>query len=66
MNISPIDLAVFVLYLVGITAAGILSVRKQKLTGEMYFLAGRSLRWPVVGAEEPLRDRSGPTPGTAR
>ncbi len=50
MNISPIDLAVIVLYLVGITAAGLFSVRKQKLTGELYFLAGRSLRWPVVGA----------------
>lgn len=50
MNIGLIDLAVIVIYLVGITAAGMLSVRKQQLTGEVYFLAGRALRWPVIGA----------------
>lgn len=50
MNLSHLDLVVIVLYIVGITAAGILSVRRQKLTGEVYFLAGRALRWPVVGA----------------
>ncbi len=50
MNIPLFDLVVIVIYLVGITIVGLLSVRKQKLTGEMYFLAGRSLKWPVVGA----------------
>ena len=50
MNISAIDLVVIVVYLVGITAAGLLAVRRQKLTGDVYFLAGRALRWPVIGA----------------
>ncbi len=50
MNISAIDLAVIVLYIAGITAAGLFSVRRQKRTGEMYFLAGRAAHWSVVGA----------------
>jgi Na+/proline symporter len=50
LSISPIDLTVIVVYMLGIMAIGILSVRKKKLTGDMYFLAGRSLGWPVVGA----------------
>ncbi len=50
MNISMIDLAVIVVYLVGIMMIGILSVRKMKLTGDVYFLAGRALGWPIVGA----------------
>ncbi|MBK8979000.1 MAG: sodium/solute symporter [Planctomycetes bacterium] len=36
--------------MVGILAVGLLSVRRLTLTGEQYFLAGRTLRWPVVGA----------------
>ena len=50
MNIEYFDLAVIIAYLLGIMAIGILSVRKMKLTGDVYFLAGRSLGWPVVGA----------------
>jgi SSS family solute:Na+ symporter len=50
LHIPPIDLAIIVVYLVGITTAGLWSVRKVKMTGSAYFLAGRSLRWPVVGA----------------
>ena len=50
LHISPLDLAIIVVYLVGITTAGLWSVRKLKMTGNAYFLAGRSLRWPVVGA----------------
>jgi solute:Na+ symporter, SSS family len=49
MNIPPIDLAVIVLYLVGIAAIGIFAgYRKQTTTGE-YFLAGRSLGWFTIG-----------------
>jgi SSS family solute:Na+ symporter len=48
--IASLDLAIIVLYLVGITTAGLWSVRKLKMTGDAYFLAGRSLKWPVVGA----------------
>ena len=50
LHIPPVDLAIIVVYLVGITTAGLWSVRKVKMTGNAYFLAGRSLRWPVVGA----------------
>ena len=62
MNFSPLvlaadqvtmpilDLVVIVGYLVIIMAIGLLSVRKTKMTSESYFLAGRSLKWPVVGA----------------
>lgn len=50
MNIPTLDLIVILVYLVGITAIGILSVRRMKLTSDVYFLAGRSLHWPVIGA----------------
>jgi len=50
VNIATIDLIVIVAYLIGIMAVGILSVRRMKLTGDVYFLAGRALGWPVVGA----------------
>lgn len=50
LHIPPLDLAIIIVYLVGITTVGLMSVRKQKMTGDAYFLAGRSLKWPVVGA----------------
>ena len=50
MSIPLIDLVVIVAYLVGVTAVGLLSVRHRKLTGEVYFLAGRALPWGIVGA----------------
>ena len=50
MSIPTFDLVVILVYLIGIMAIGILSVRKLKLTGEVYFLAGRTLGWPIVGA----------------
>lgn len=50
MNIPVLDLIIILAYMIGIMVVGLLSVRRQKLTGEMYFLAGRSLKWPVVGA----------------
>lgn len=49
MNISPIDLAIIVSYMVLITTIGVWLARRRTLTGEGYFFAGRSLRWPVVG-----------------
>ena len=50
MSLPLLDLVVIVAYLGGILTIGLLSVRHVKLTGDVYFLAGRSLRWPVVGA----------------
>lgn len=50
LAIPLLDLVIIVGYLFGILAIGILSVRKMKLTSQGYFLAGRSLRWGMVGA----------------
>ena len=49
LQINPIDLTIIVVYLVCITAIGILSSRRQAETSSGYFLAGRSLRWPIIG-----------------
>lgn len=49
MNIHWIDLTIIIAYLVGITAIGVWTARKQAGTSDGYFLAGRSLRWPTVG-----------------
>ncbi len=45
-----LDLVVISAYLLGIMFVGLWSVRRQQLTGDVYFLAGRALGWPVVGA----------------
>ena len=50
MTDMPFDTVVIVVYLAGIMLIGLLAVRRLTLTGEEYFLAGRSLRWPVVGS----------------
>jgi len=50
VSIPAVDLTIIVVYLLGVLAAGILSTRRQKLTSTAYFLAGRSLGWPMVGA----------------
>jgi SSS family solute:Na+ symporter len=49
MTIHPIDLAIIVFYMVAITVTGLISARKQTHTSSGYFLAGRSLRWPMIG-----------------
>jgi SSS family solute:Na+ symporter len=50
LAIPVLDLAVITVDLIGILVAGILSVRKLKLTSQVYFLAGRSLSWGYIGA----------------
>ncbi len=45
-----LDVTIIVVYLVGILALGILVSHKKGITSSEYFLAGRSLRWPLVGA----------------
>jgi len=50
MHIPILDLVVILLYLIGILLIGLLSARKKKMTSDQYFLAGRGLNWPVVGA----------------
>jgi len=44
-----IDLAIVVVYLIGIVFLGIWSARREKRTTGDYFLAGRSLAWPMIG-----------------
>ncbi len=50
MQIPVLDLVIIIAYLGGILAVGVLSTRHQKMTGDVYFLAGRSLGWVMVGA----------------
>ena len=50
LTIPPLDIAIILLYLCGILTIGLLSVRRIKVTGNIFFLAGRSLSWPLVGA----------------
>ncbi|NKB72400.1 MAG: sodium/solute symporter [Candidatus Latescibacteria bacterium] len=48
-TIHWIDLTIIGVYLVAITAIGLLVSRRQGQTSQGYFLAGRSLRWPMIG-----------------
>ncbi len=50
LRIPFVDFVIIVTYMIGILAVGVLSVRRQKMTGEAYFLAGRSLGWVMIGA----------------
>jgi SSS family solute:Na+ symporter len=50
LGIPLIDLIIIVVYLIGILFIGIWSTRKQTLTSDYYFLAGRGLKWGMVGA----------------
>lgn len=49
-NLPTIDLIIIIVYMFGILAVGVWVVRKQKMTSNKYFLAGRSLNWVVIGA----------------
>lgn len=50
LNIAGWDLAIVVGYLVGIVALGCWAgARRQKGQGQDYFLAGRTLKWPIIG-----------------
>lgn len=49
-SISFIDLSVIVFYIVAIIFVGLWFSRKKKNTSKGYFLAGKSLTWPVIGA----------------
>ena len=50
IKMGTIDMVIILIYIVGILAIGLFSVRKSKMTSDNYFLAGRSLKWLVVGA----------------
>jgi len=50
LRIPILDLTIIVVYIVVILCIGIFSTRKQAVTGQVFFLAGRSLPWGIVGA----------------
>lgn len=50
INIPLLDLVIIVVYMLGILGVGVWVVRKEKMTSNSYFLAGRSLSWPLIGA----------------
>ncbi|MFO7616577.1 MAG: sodium:solute symporter [Bacteroidales bacterium] len=49
-SLNPVDSIIIVAYLVGILVIGVLSVKLKKMTSDGYFLAGRGLKWPIIGA----------------
>ncbi|MBN8730137.1 MAG: sodium:solute symporter [Acidobacteria bacterium] len=50
MTIHPLDLAIVLLYLTAVVAAGYLSSRHASKSSSEYFLAGRSLGWVMIGS----------------
>lgn len=48
MNLYPIDIAIFVAFIVAVVAIGIFTSRHEK-DSESYFLAGRGLSWWLIG-----------------
>ncbi|MDE2706019.1 MAG: hypothetical protein OXI35_13195, partial [Gemmatimonadota bacterium] len=49
MNISALDSAIIVAYLLVVVAIAIVTSHRVRGTSD-FFLAGRSMRWPFVGA----------------
>src|SRR3981081_76796 len=49
-HIPILDLCIVAVYVLAILAVGVLSARKSKVTGQVFFLAGRALPWGIVGA----------------
>jgi SSS family solute:Na+ symporter len=50
ITIPTLDLIIIIVYLVGIMTVGILAGYKKGTSSEQFFLAGKSLRWPMIGA----------------
>ena len=50
MNVGWLDLSIIVCYFVGIVALGLWIASRKIHGGEDYFLAGRQMTWPFVGA----------------
>ena len=47
---GAIDLTIIITYLIGIMVIGILAGYRKGASSEQFFLAGKSLRWPMIGA----------------
>ena len=50
MRIPVLDSVIILIYILVILAVGVFSSRQSKMTGQVFFLAGRSLPWGMVGA----------------
>ena len=47
--ISGVDTTIIIVYLLGIMVIGILAGYKKNTSSDQFFLAGRSLKWPIIG-----------------
>lgn len=54
MRVSPIDVVVIAVYLIGITLFGIRVGYRREASTDQYFPAGKSLGWFTVGARDGL------------
>lgn len=50
LRIPMLDVCIIVAYILLVLFIGVLTSRKTKVTSQIFFLAGRSLPWGVVGA----------------
>jgi SSS family solute:Na+ symporter len=50
VKIDPTDITIIIAYLIGIMVIGIWAGYRKRASSEQFFLAGRSLRWPIIGA----------------
>src|SRR6266571_2263600 len=50
MRLTPLDLGIFILYMVAVLALGIFASRRGRRTKRDYFLAGDRLPWWMIGA----------------
>ena len=48
-GISIIDTIIVITYLIGIMAVGIIAGFRKNVSSDQFFLAGRSLKWPIIG-----------------
>jgi len=47
---TTLDIAIVIIYMVGIMTVGILAGYRKNTSSKQFFLAGKSLRWPMIGA----------------
>ena len=50
MTLHPLDITVIAIYAAAIAGVAFFVVRKKPTSAEGYFLAGRTLSWPFIGA----------------
>lgn len=50
MNLAPLDLSIFLVYLVVIVLVGLLSAKRGKQSAREYFMAGDKLPWYIAAA----------------